>query len=41
MQETEFVCVNSWPRLGIEQLLCQQFPAAKGLNLGLRKSHDT
>ena len=39
-QDTNFVYVNIWPRLGLGQLVYLQFPAAKCLNLGLRKSHD-
>ena len=40
MQDMNFVCVNSWPRLGLGQLVHWQFPATKGLNLGLIELHD-
>ena len=34
MQDANFMCINSVLRLGLGQLVCLQFPAAKGLNLG-------
>ena len=39
MQDTNIVYVNSWQDLG--QLVGLKFPAAKDLNLGIRRLHDT
>ena len=41
MQDTKFVCVNSWLRLSLGQLVNLQFPAANSLNLGTRMLHGT
>ena len=40
-QDINFVHVNSWPRLGLGQLVFLQFLAVKGLNLDLWSLHDT
>ena len=37
--DTNFVCINSWLSLGLGHLVHLQFPAAKNLILGFRKSH--
>ena len=37
----QYVCINGWLSLRLGQLVCLQFPAARGLHLVLKKSHDT